>query len=524
MSAAQAATRTYIAEVGTHREAHFDEQAARFLIEEEGRRLYTGLHSFVYYDTSAQAVAAEARDDTLVFGTGGGALDEHKQEGRLQMTCATQLVAEHLGIADLPEYQLILRYALMADTHRDPDTGESLRFELFELPNIVKRMHSYSHRSDHDVWHWIQRILLAMKMRERGDDPFRTAEQLRLVPGQRTLYIAEEARAQLTKGGKGKREDRPLLRRIVLPEFPDFKTIVKALLVQWFGGKKCWRIEGPVRLQFVKHEDQHVLNELVQREGIVFVGIDGGQFGPEVSVRATANKLKVRGLEEVPSFCYTADNYEFGKTDAERPFDLGPLVTLMSQYGKMNSRQIVNFVRDALRSYRDLVRARREAREHFKAELRAGRAQHLEIGDDIVVAMVASDSRAIEGALRRYFKANVLVVFSEGSKRVAINEDIVQMHPQLLHRISRAVLQAEAAKLGHTDIEIRDWQNELDSLFATGASRNMPGLSWWHVWTEGGGLMNGSTTHVAERPSALSPVELGQAVLNSIVAELSAGK
>ena len=124
----------------THTRPHLDEIVALWLLMKFGGEKFPGIENaeprYVPAGWKAKHTWQERAAEGYIFlGVGGGPFDEHNQNGtpRSKDVCCCILVARALGVEDLPELSLILKYVLQMDTHA---TGE-----LFDVPSTIKRMH-----------------------------------------------------------------------------------------------------------------------------------------------------------------------------------------------------------------------------------------------------------------------------------------------------------------------------------------------------------------------------------------------
>ncbi|MCH8049374.1 hypothetical protein IH979_01545 [Patescibacteria group bacterium] len=516
--------------VGTHRYAHFDEQAALVITEFEGRNCWSWPNGkpkrvFLTGDEEANRLF-KGRDDRVLIGTGGGLFDEHKPSGRLKGTCSAKLVAEYLGVHKKPEYQLILREALRADIHKDSETGDPDDPETWErddprrmeLANIIKTLHNFSQLGDEGVYQLVRRVLLAYRVRERGDEPLRS--------GLPRLEIPQEHRACLTQGSKS--EDKPPLREIVLPAYGPFDTLVKGLLVLWYC-RRFWSIQGAPEVRFVS--DQLSLAQYFGKDDVVFVGIEGGQFGPEKTVQDVAKDLGVHKRRELRLMIREADKYRKNPTD-QKPFELGRVVEVLNGYSnQMQAREVFYMVKNCLQAYRNrayntFVECPKEFQEKLEAD--EGEAQEFDLAGT-TVAMVASEQPAMVDHLRSIRKFDITVIANDDSKLVFARTDskdeaLTARNSRAFRSIVHEIIRAEAKIEGASDDVVEAWLAEVDEIFKSGAGRELPGCDWWYLFIDGYGLMNGSTTHKCTRETPLTNKQFGEAVLQGIVAALEASE
>ena len=123
----------------THVRPHWDEIVAIWLLVRFGNRQFPDINKAVdvFWDGGPQVEVlgvarplAEIRPFSLFVGTGGGPLDEHIAEGRLEDSCAATLTAKFLGIQNNPALRQILSYTLNNDTKGGAGA--------FELPIVLR--------------------------------------------------------------------------------------------------------------------------------------------------------------------------------------------------------------------------------------------------------------------------------------------------------------------------------------------------------------------------------------------------
>jgi hypothetical protein len=110
----------------THPQAHFEEDLGLYELREYGDIKYYGIgeairnRNILFLRENDFTMSAEQYEEEgwLLLGVGGGKFDEHatgNNSGRKKGKCAATLIAEDLGIENLPELKQILQFALAAD-------------------------------------------------------------------------------------------------------------------------------------------------------------------------------------------------------------------------------------------------------------------------------------------------------------------------------------------------------------------------------------------------------------------------
>ncbi len=127
--------RRQLRKIIVHLKAHLDEFVACWLILRFGlKRWYwpeNELPTVLFVaDADEAARKYRGRTDTVLIGIGGGLFDEHRADGRLAGTCATDLVANALEISRRRTLQTILEETRKADTR----SGQ----RPFELGTLLK--------------------------------------------------------------------------------------------------------------------------------------------------------------------------------------------------------------------------------------------------------------------------------------------------------------------------------------------------------------------------------------------------
>ncbi len=127
----------------THRRPHIDEIVAIVLLRAYGEKKFPGIKNatLAFWDagsanTDNKSWKQHHREGRVLIGVGGSCFDEHPSatNDRKDGHCAATLVAQYLGISDLPELEQLLRYTLNNDTK-----GGNNPFDLAALTNLMNK-------------------------------------------------------------------------------------------------------------------------------------------------------------------------------------------------------------------------------------------------------------------------------------------------------------------------------------------------------------------------------------------------
>ncbi|MFH1711835.1 MAG: hypothetical protein ABH846_01195 [Patescibacteria group bacterium] len=526
--------------VATHTGAHFEEQVGLALVEWEG------YHKFVWRkgslpqrlflvnnDQAHREFAGNPR--ALIIGMAGGLLDEHKSTGRVAGTCAAMLLADFLGVADASEYQVLLREAYRADTHKNPDTGRTEHPGQLELSSLIVALHVWTDLTDEDVYQKVRPILFAYRDMGLGDrlepgklDNFRRRvlteyphmDQTHALGEPRFFHIAEEHRACLTTGSVG--DDKPTATTVVLPMWAPYDTLVKAYIIRTHWGR-LWSGDRP---KFVMVANQLQLNEYLDRDDVVFVGIEGGQFPQSRTVKSVARRFGVENWPEYRSVIASATAY--AKDPTEQPaFELGRVVETMNVYGGgMKAFSLYRLVSDLIYVQRTKARETyQECPRELEEKLQSGNAQRFDNPDffgEVVTVMVPSDNPGMANFLRSGAKADVAVLATDESKSVFARTDdrdaeLSARNIEVFRRVVREIVMAESEIQGINGEVLKQRLAEVDEAIAERSDRPLPGAEWWYLFAQGYGLMNGSHTIKRSRPTPLDNTQLRDAVLRGVI-------
>jgi len=160
--------------IALHQSPDLDSIAAVFLLQKHGQAAFPGIEK-AKIDFWGCNGTPDGKSDiewliekkTLSVDTGGSIFDEHVNggTGRMANTCATKLVADYLGIAEMDEMKQLLKLTTTSDTK----TGTS----PLHLASLIKAMHNMG-TDPNEVIKWANIALEAFqKAQERFWGPVR---------------------------------------------------------------------------------------------------------------------------------------------------------------------------------------------------------------------------------------------------------------------------------------------------------------------------------------------------------------
>lgn len=146
---------TRISKILTHKRPHFDEILAIWLLRLFGRKKYPGIENATIIFGGRGGEKYEGKDanqweaeGVLCIGVGGGKFDEHPGifSSGFSGKCASDLVAEDLGVQADPALAQLLRFAHNSDLRAGGNP--------FDLASTIKAMHDACQNQDQEVINW----------------------------------------------------------------------------------------------------------------------------------------------------------------------------------------------------------------------------------------------------------------------------------------------------------------------------------------------------------------------------------
>ncbi len=172
----------------THVHPDLDAVFSVYLLRQHGEKHFPGVK-----DAQLQFVSANELPDgktadqlekegTLAVDTGGGRLDTHPVEGQKNVdkwdVCASELVAQAVGVDDNPRYRYLLPYTNAHDARGQAMTSRQAVHHLLAPHGLIEGVHQLA-ESDEDVVELISMMLhgLAVAGENEPDPPNETAER-----------------------------------------------------------------------------------------------------------------------------------------------------------------------------------------------------------------------------------------------------------------------------------------------------------------------------------------------------------
>lgn len=446
-----------------------------------------------FYRTGTAAIAAQEADPSLVlFGIGGRdnvsadmlVIDEHQEGGRVEGECGATLVAKHLGLSERPELADFLAYSLRADS----EGGQ----KFLELAEAIKTLHGYTDLGDEGVWTEVIRPChRAVLSHARGD----TAQD---VP-EFGSFLGSEVPVK-----------RATIRKIVLPERPDWQSCVGAWVLAVLGNGN-WKVARDVEFVFTDDIDEawHFRCE----EGTVVLGIGDGPWGdtdlnlelhPECLPMRIAQHLSTGVRKGAAKLILEECKRWHADSSVVLPYELPTLIERLRTHGELDSRGILQLVVHVLS-------ARYQRSQAFQE---AGQIEpdHVETVGAMKIAVTLSENGEIVGSLRGRGKSNpakkmdVIVLRKESGN---VNIFLVTPEAQAaLPEIARRLTIAESLARGEGDpiadrlIALAEAGEQAWKGYALLGS----GDETWYV--SYGAIHNGTTTHPDVPPTKLSAEDL----------------
>ncbi|MFH1631516.1 MAG: hypothetical protein ABIA47_00625 [bacterium] len=432
----------------------------------------------------------DARSNAVQFGMGQGArsYNEYDPDGvRAENTCCTKLVAEDLGVADKPELQKLLAEVLRADT----EGGQP----HFSVANILKTVHKHAEDAAHPM-HAVRTLgfakewIYAMVSRERGDSPKGAPPKLAIEPLEK--HIKPSANAK----------QRPVLRHIAIPVFAPLSELMKLWMVLEYGQRAFYGRQRPEIHAVTCEKD---LGWLGGKDDVLFIGIAGGQFGPEVTVDEVAKALKVGKMRHLKQLLGIFRRFEQEPEKMEY-LEFPNVIDALNTHGEMKPGDIWAEVKNVFDAYHLAGQAFNQGMDE---ELERFRFENI---GGIKVAFGNSDSPDAWARTRTTMGAKVHVQMNSRGNVIFMLADDVQ--DALLRPLAREVVKAELAlHQGINNGGVEPVLEQLENTMENGG--NLPGTPHWFYFKSGGHLLNGSTTH-EEVPTKLTVTQIYQLVCRAV--------
>ncbi|MDP2631372.1 MAG: hypothetical protein Q8P30_01220 [Candidatus Uhrbacteria bacterium] len=480
---------------GTHRKAHIDDLEGLVQFLRHGlSRYFFRLHGHpdrrirvVFFEGDAElASMVDERSNALLFGTGKDSpYNDHNPDGsRKPDTCCAKLVVEDLDVADLPENRRMLAEVLRADT----EGGQP----HLSMANIVKTLHNHAYDADqssHDfrMFNMWKKFSDAYARRERGDEPKRTPVEIQVELGENAVRPGRKS----------------ILRHVVIPAYAPVRELMKLWLVMLFG-KRAFSDRVRPQIHFV-HTDEDLKfgkGSLEERDDTLFIGFTGGQFGPDVTVEAVAEALKVSKmaqlhmlLKEFARFEETPEGIEF--------LELPNAVAVLNSHGTLEAHEVWKEVANILDAYEASGVA-------FNSAITDGELVMSEVCG-VKFGHGQSDRTDLWKKAHTQRGAKAFVQRNSGGNVIIFLQREVQ---HLVPGIARGLVVEEARLCGLENGGTAPLLAELEAVLEVGGK--LPGAPHWHLWAEGGFFLNGSSTH-AETPTKLSLETVRELVESAIV-------
>jgi len=136
--------------VTMHERPHLDEICALWMLQRFGEKLFPGVGEakLVFTTNGARCQKTPEQlesEGILLLGCGGGRFDDHREMpeiGQVRQRCTADLVAEYLGVDQVPELTPLLDFV------RRTDLGKA---QPFDLSSLVKMYHAEPSLSGGDV-------------------------------------------------------------------------------------------------------------------------------------------------------------------------------------------------------------------------------------------------------------------------------------------------------------------------------------------------------------------------------------
>gem|GEM_PF-6681157 len=505
---------------------------AAWLLNEEGKRRFVRRPEMVFFsgDEEITETGADRDPEMILVGTGGGAFDEHRENGRLKGACSATLVAEELGLLEheivdmwpdgsvkevrirkihAPAYGGILREALRADTHRDQD-GNVVGQTPLELGQLVKDWHTYGpaqgnvRNHDAHVFGRVYDMLTAIRSMEAGEEP-RVAPQLVGDP---------EVRPFLPKK-KGKEHRGKKVNRIIIPARASTRVLVQAWIFQQ-RAKYQWFIPGDAPSIYAAYSQKGLDGMLRDATRTIVIGIEGGQVPPEMTVQEAMEMLQKPGLPEkrrraaplgMRAIIRMFNRWEREEDPAEvKLFQLPNIVKALNGYTGMKTLDVLSVVFELLYA----VSAKEEEESVKCRDEYAESAIACEV-DDLQFCVVTSDTPSMPFYALKAGNSFVAKISSSGNVYISSN----RKHAEAMTFIASAMVVVESMYAGVDEERIMERLQELCSIHDEESGRTLPGCAWWYYHREAGGLLNGSLTH-EEMPTPLGTGELMLALVAGV--------